>query len=114
MSAPTFAAFLALALTLGRCAPRDPLDTGAPLDSGEPADSSGACSPLRWYVDGDGYGYGYQDPDGPVTWFESCEVGWLGRSPWGNDCDDADPGANPQAADPAGDGLDTDCDGADG
>ena len=44
-------------------------------------------------VDGDGFGAG-------------C--------PAGGDCDDADGGSHPGAADPFGDGADTDCDGVDG
>lgn len=61
------------------------------------------CAPsdsLHWFdcgdcADGDGDGYG-----------EACDLGL--------DCDEADPLRNPGAADPYGDGVDTDCSFADG
>ena len=40
--------------------------------------------------------------------------GFLSEDSGGDDCDDTDPDVHPGADDPAGDGVDADCDGADG
>lgn len=40
--------------------------------------------------------------------------GFMSKARGGNDCDDANPEIHPGASDAAGDGIDQDCDGADG
>jgi hypothetical protein len=40
--------------------------------------------------------------------------GFMSKARGGNDCDDANPEIHPGATDTAGDGIDQDCDGADG
>ncbi len=61
-----------------------------------------------WYPDADADGYGAD-----VAPIEACEApsGHVDRP---GDCDDADAEVNPDAADPEGDGIDANCDGADG
>ncbi|MCB9744048.1 MAG: putative metal-binding motif-containing protein [Alphaproteobacteria bacterium] len=56
-----------------------------------------------WYADGDGDGYGAGDT------LEAC-VAPSGTSALAGDCDDADAGVNPEAAEVC-DGVDNDCDG---
>ncbi len=58
-----------------------------------------------WYLDGDGDGWGRADDS-----LEACDApdGYVVD---GRDCDDADPGVSPDAAEVC-DGLDQDCDGA--
>lgn len=60
-----------------------------------------------WYADGDGDGYG---ASGEAA--SACEAP-PGHASAGGDCDDANAGANPAAAETAYDGVDQDCDGAD-
>jgi len=56
-----------------------------------------------------------QDCDGDIDEDTDCSDddgdGWT--EAWG-DCDDTDPSVHPGAADTAGDGVDSDCDGTDG
>jgi hypothetical protein len=101
-------------------APDGPLPDAAPLPdacvagvevcNGVDDDCDGEIDeglPLQWPdMDGDGYG----SPSGLPT----CVEG-LGRVPDGSDCDDADPGVNPNMADaPDADFADSNCDGVDG
>ncbi len=51
------------------------------------------------------YGVAASDDDGD---------GYLSVEGGGNDCDDQDAAVHPEAPDPAGDGVDSDCDGVDG
>ena len=60
-----------------------------------------------WYADADGDGYG--DPD---TAAQGCEQP-SGMIAQGDDCDDTSNAVYPGAAETAGDGIDSDCDGAD-
>jgi uncharacterized protein (TIGR03382 family) len=62
-----------------------------------------------WYPDADGDGYGAEGEPG-VTGCDPPE----GTADQTGDCDDADPAVNPGADDPEGDGVDQNCDGADG
>jgi hypothetical protein len=61
-----------------------------------------------WYADADDDGYG--DPDVVVHGCTQPER----TSAIPGDCDDHDPGAYPAAPDAVDDGIDQDCDGADG
>ena len=71
-------------------------------------DSDAAINPdTVWYVDADSDGYGYE-----FTSFTAC-VQPNGYVTVGNDCDDSDAAINPGAVDVVGDGIDSDCDGAD-
>ncbi|MEM6925692.1 MAG: MopE-related protein, partial [Myxococcota bacterium] len=68
---------------------------------------AGAVDARTWYLDLDGDGSGGDA-------IEDCGrqvPGWVRE---GGDCDDADPDVFPDAPDPCGDGVDQDCDGADG
>ncbi|MBN2798834.1 MAG: hypothetical protein JXX28_06760 [Deltaproteobacteria bacterium] len=71
----------------------DPADDLPLLHSGGMVDVRGVATNGLRDVDGDGF---------------------IGRAYGGDDCRDDDAGVHPGAADPAGDGLDTDCDGLDG
>lgn len=61
--------------------------------------------PAFWYKDADGDQFGTD-----MLPLLRC-VGPPGYVRWGEDCDDADPGVNPDAVDVCEDGLDQDCDG---
>jgi len=61
-----------------------------------------------WYADQDEDGYG--DAMAPVQGCEQPDQ----TSAIPGDCNDQDPAVRPAAADPEGDGVDSDCDGADG
>ena len=76
-----------------------------------PADTAASCDTAdttRWWPDADGDGWG--DASAAPTWACAAPAGFVA---YGADCDDADASAYPRAADPAGDGVDQDCDGAD-
>ena len=62
-----------------------------------------------WYVDGDGDGFG--DADAPSATSLCPPPGGVAMA---GDCDDRDPAIHPGAADAPDDGIDSDCDGADG
>ena len=71
-------------------------------------DSDAAINPdTVWYVDADSDGYGDD-----FTSITAC-VQPNGYVTVGNDCDDSDAAINPGAVDVVGDGIDSDCDGAD-
>ncbi len=67
-------------------------------------DGEGAVDATAWYADADEDGYG--DPDSEAI---ACEAP-SGHVEDATDCDDADPGVNPAAAELC-DGIDNDCDG---
>ncbi len=69
---------------------------------------TGCPDPLTTYPDADGDGYG--DPTQPL---EECGKPSTGRTTNSGDCDDADPGLNPDATETLSDGVDSDCDGWD-
>jgi len=68
-------------------------------------DDDRVANPSFWYIDVDEDGHG--DPAVPLT---ACAApaGWVAS---GDDCDDADPWASPEAAERCADGADDDCDG---
>jgi len=74
------------------------------------ADGDDAIDPATWYRDGDG------DDHADVEADESAEGCWPppGFAGARDDCDDADPSVHPHAPDRVGDGVDQNCDGADG
>lgn len=67
-----------------------------------------AVDSIVWYPDGDGDGHGV-----PTAAVVACDAPGSGYSPVSDDCDDANAGAYPGAAEFAYDGVDQDCDGAD-
>jgi len=71
-----------------------------------------ACSGVEdlrtWYLDFDGDGFGHP---GVTTEAADQPSGYVAT---GTDCDDSDASIHPGAADPVGDGIDSDCDGFDG
>ena len=82
-------------------------DNGVRHDAGAAYVFFGGCD-YTWYVDTDEDGYG--DPLAPL---DACERP-SGHVTDNTDCDDADGDVFPGASDPAGDGIDNDCDGAGG
>jgi len=62
-----------------------------------------------WAPDGDGDGYGDADAS-----FKSCDDPGEGFAENARDCDDSTSSVNPDASEVCGDGVDSDCDGADG
>lgn len=82
----------------------DGVDNDCDGDTDEPD----AIDAIEWYADDDGDGFG--DAASPVL---ACQQP-AGTSPSEDDCDDTDADVFPGAPDPAGDGVDSDCDGIDG
>lgn len=64
----------------------------------------------RWYFDGDSDGWGLPAILGSMT---SCTQPGPEYVLATGDCDDSNPNINPDASDPANDGIDWDCDGSD-
>ena len=62
-----------------------------------------------WAPDADGDGYGDAEAS-----FKSCENPGDGYTENARDCDDTEQSVNPDAVEVCGDGVDSDCDGADG
>jgi hypothetical protein len=83
---------LVLACAIGPADPASKLDSSA----------SDECDERVWYVDADGDGYGGTASDAACT----PPDGYVAT---GDDCDDADPGVNPDAIEIC-DGVDQDCD----
>ncbi len=66
--------------------------------------------PVTYYEDIDGDGFG--DEESSITLCSDVPPeGYVSNN---RDCNDGDPTINPDAADPEGDGIDTNCDGVDG
>jgi hypothetical protein len=76
-------------------------------DCDREVDESDAIDAVAWFLDVDGDGFG-----GPDTVTACAQP--AGTSAVPGDCDDAEPSVFPGAVDVPGDGLDQDCDGADG
>lgn len=89
-------------------------DTGdsAFVDSADSADTGIPCTPesTRWYFDGDGDGWGLPAILGSVVTCQQPSPDYVRTT---GDCDDSNPYVNPNATDPANDGIDWNCDGSD-
>ena len=72
-------------------------------------DDADATAIPTWSLDGDGDGWG-----DAVGAFRSCENPGDGYAENGLDCDDSNGEIHPEATESCGDGVDSDCDGADG
>ncbi len=83
----------------------DPVDADEDCDGLADEDDPDADGLIAWYLDADGDGFGIDADD-----VLSCEP-QDGRSEYGGDCDDADDGVHPGAAELCGNGVDDDCDG---
>ncbi len=81
-------------------------ESGGDCDDSDATINPGALETANWIDD---------DCDGSVDdGTENADDDGDGFSEIGGDCDDADANVNPGAYDPAGDGVDADCDGTDG